>query len=176
MVAFGDVIPFRYCKKVAFYGNDCRAMQTTTPDFDWYSAKSAKVNGPKRCPFASANRCPRYYESIYLLGVAGITTRISDKDVVELDTKWKGFEANIGEEAASVSGGEENDAKAMSNFCPEVSYKIFGYFASGLYPHHGEIDRNLAHERLIRDGASHDDPNWLWADITPRHYAECPEF
>lgn len=146
------------------------------PDFEWYSARSDKVNGAQRCPFASANRCPRYYASLFLLGEVGIATKFSQADQVKLDKKWESFEATIGEEGASISGGSDNSTKAMSNFCPEVSYKIFGLFASGLYPHHGEIDRALVHERLGREGADLSDPRWQWASVTPCHYTECSEY
>jgi hypothetical protein len=146
------------------------------PNFDWYAAKSREMNGPTRCPLASANRCPRYYASLYLLGRVGISTKIPEETKVKLDSQWKNFEATIGEEEASISGGEGNDTKAMSNFCPEVSYNIFGYFASGLFPHHGQIDRGMAHARLAREKVHRDDPEWDWASITPRHYTECPEY
>lgn len=146
------------------------------PDFAWYSGISDKAKGTKRCPFASASRCPRYYESLFLLGQVGFTTKISPTEKAKLDEKWKDFEATLGEEAASISGGEANDTKAMSNFCPEVSYKIFGLFASGLYPHHGEIDRGISDERLGREGADSSDPRWQWAGVTPYHYTECSEY
>jgi predicted nucleotide-binding protein len=146
------------------------------PGFEWYAAKSREMNGPKRCPFASANLCPRYYESLYLLGDVGITTKISEETKVKLDSQWKKFEATIGEEAASISGGADNSMKAMSNFCPEVNYNIFGFFASGLYPHHGEIDRGIAYEQLAEENALAGDHRWNWASLTPRHYAECPEY
>ena len=123
-----------------------------------------------------ANRCPRYYESLYLLGEVGISTKISQEDKLALDKKWKGFEATLREEAASISGGVDNDTKAMSIFCPEVSYKIFGLFASGLYPHHGEIDRDIAYASLGREGADLSDPRWQWAAVTPCHYTECSEY
>jgi DNA-directed RNA polymerase subunit RPC12/RpoP len=145
-------------------------------DFEWYLSKSREINGPHRCPFAAANLCPRYYESLYLLGEVGIATKISPESKVKLDALWKDFEATIGEEAASISGGERNSTKAMSNFCPEVSYKIFGLFASGLFPCHDETDRSMAHSGLRRAGIKSDDPRWNWADFTPAHYSECSEY
>jgi hypothetical protein len=146
------------------------------PNWEWYAAKSRQMNGPSRCPFASANRCPRYYESLYLLGSVGIATKIPEEAKIKLDSQWKSFEATIGEEAASISGGEGNDTKAMSNFCPEVSFNIFGLFASGLHPHHGAIDLGMAHARLEREKVKRGDPRWDWANVTPRHYTECPEY
>src|ERR1700677_3469697 len=98
------------------------------PDFQWYAGKSREMNGPVRCPFASASRCPRYYESLYLLGAAGISTKIPQETRIKLDRQWKDFEATIAEESASISGGGTKDTQAMSNFCPEVSYNIFDLF------------------------------------------------
>ena len=148
-------------------------MKAPNPNFEWYAAQSDKANVPKRCPFASASRCPRYYESLYLLGKEGITTEISEQEKDKLNQKWKGFESTIGEEAASIFGGKR---KCMSKFCPEVSYKIFGLFASGLYPHADEIDTGLAHERLGREGADLSHPGWQWSAVEPCHYTECPEY
>lgn len=145
-------------------------------DFEWYLSKSREINGPHRCPFAAANRCPRYYESIYLLGEVGIATKVSPENKTKLDALWKDFEATIGEEAASISGGESNSTMAMSNFCPEVSYKIFGLFASGLFPFHGDTDRDMADSRLRRAGIKASDPRWHWAKFTPAHYSECSEY
>ena len=145
-------------------------------DLEWYLSRSREINGHHRCPFAAANRCPRYYASLYLLGEVGIATKISNENKTKLDALWKDFESTIGEEAASISGGDSNSTKAMSNFCPEVSYKIFGLFASGLYPSHDETDRNMAHSRLRRAGIKSGDARWNWADFTPAHYSECSEY
>jgi hypothetical protein len=69
-----------------------------------------------------------------------------------------------------------NEFRGFHDFCPEVSYEIYGYFASALHHYADEIDRDLMHKHLTRERASLSDPKWRWSTATPRHYAECREF
>jgi hypothetical protein len=51
-------------------------MSIINPNLEWYESVSEKKHLLPRCPFASVYRCPRYYQSISLLGEAGVSTRI----------------------------------------------------------------------------------------------------
>jgi hypothetical protein len=127
-----------------------------------------------RCPFASVHACPRYYQSLSLLGEAGCTSIPKAEDKA-LKAKWKTHPLwpATGDQATSISGGG-GEKNAYGNFCPEVSYDTFGLFATFLGRHVGEIDRDLAASRLDKERAPHDDPRWIWASIIPQHYSECP--
>jgi hypothetical protein len=43
------------------------------PNFDWYSKIGKELGLPPRCPYASVDRCPRYFYSRSLMGDAGAT-------------------------------------------------------------------------------------------------------
>jgi hypothetical protein len=47
-------------------------------------------------------------------------------------------------------------------------------FASHLGYHADEIDSDFACGRLKDEGAGPSDWRWLWALVTPMHYADCP--
>jgi hypothetical protein len=140
---------------------------------DWYLRISAERHVTPRCPFASVDRCPRYYQSRSLLGEAG-STKIPQKEDDRLKALWEKSDLwpRTGEEATSISGGES--ITSFSNFCPEVNYDRFHVFASGLYEHVGEIDREIAQTQLSRAGISTSDWRWRWWSITPMHFTECP--
>ena len=150
-------------------------MVTIVPNFDWYAAKSKAAGLPPRCPIAQAELCPRYYSSLWLLADARITTQISDDDTKRLDRKWEPFRPTIREEEPSIVHMND-EFRGFRGFCPEVSYEIFGSFVSALHRYADEIDRDLMHKHLAREGASLSDPRWGWSTATPRHYAECREF
>lgn len=150
-------------------------MDKNKPDFEWYSSKSKAMKLSPRCPIAGSELCPRYYSSYWLLGDAGVTTKISDEDKKRLDRKWEMFKPAVAEEEARfLLRGDE--FRSISNFCPEVAYDVFGFFASSLWKYADELDSDLANERLGREQAGSDDPGWYWSLFTGRHFTECREY
>ncbi len=144
------------------------------PDMTWYLSLSRANQATPRCPFASVKRCPRYYQSLSLLGKAG-STKIPAEEDDRLLKSWEKSDLwpRTTEGATSIFG-PEGEYKHFSNFCPEVSYDRFHFFASGLYRYADEIDIGLAHERLGREGSRGANWRWSWAAITPMHFTECP--
>ena len=145
------------------------------PNFAWYSERSKRAGQPPRCPIASAELCPRYYASTWLLADARITTKIPQSEVQRLDRKWAPFKPTIAEEEPNLM---QPGTKRMSvhGFCPEVAYDRFGAFASFLGSPGDEIDTANRHQALSRAGAPSDDPRWGWGAYKELHFTECREF
>lgn len=150
-------------------------MTIQNPDFSWYSKRSREISLSPRCPIASAELCPRYYDSLWLLGKEGITTEISDRDQIRLERKWKPFAPVVAEEDVGITRSGDRFT-SVSGLCPEVAFEVFGYFVSALYRYADEIDHDLAHGRLGAHGADGTDYRWQWSAVTPRHYTECREY
>lgn len=144
------------------------------PDLTWYSRLSRDCNGPVRCPFATVEACPRYYQSLALSGNIGATS-ISSVEDKRLLKKWKKSDLwpRIDEQASSVFK-VDNNLSFISNFCPEVSYDVLGVFCSGLSTYADEFDREVAYQHLKKEGAVNSDPRWLWQHVEPQHYSSCP--
>jgi len=141
-----------------------------TPDIKWYEEISLRKGLPTRCPFAAVNRCPRYYQSLSLLGRSGSTEIPPEKDE-QLKARWEKSDLwpITMEQATSVSGspGKYN----FCRFCPEVLYDRFGLFAEDLIPHSDEYTL----ERLIElKGPLRDDWEYNWAFLKELHYSNCP--
>lgn len=139
------------------------------PDMDWYLSVSHKRGVTPRCPYASTERCPRYFESLSLLGDVGRATKISLDEDKRLQDRWEKSDLwpKTREAATSISGGS-----IFSNFCPEVAHDRFGFFASGFAEHADEIDRDVTHQRLAEQGGR--SWEWVWAYVQPLHFTECP--
>jgi hypothetical protein len=127
-----------------------------------------------RCPFATVERCPRYYQSLSLLGEAGSTKIPPDEDE-RLKAFWEKSELwpRTGERATSVSCSDKR-WHSLSEFCPEVMYERFGLFAKGLGSYFDDLDRGCAYEQLEKEGvpSTHWRRQWEW--LMPLHFTECP--
>ena len=143
-------------------------------DKDWYQGISESKGLPIRCPFATADRCPRYYQSLSLFSKIGGTSLSPEEDARLLE-KWEKSELwpKLDEHATSVSRSGEK-LISISNFCPEVTFDRYGYFCSSLGAYADEMDSGYAQERLSNEGVSSSDPRWVWAHSYRVHFTECP--
>jgi hypothetical protein len=133
-------------------------------DSQWYTSESTKRGLPTfRCPFANVERCPRYFESLSLLGKAG-STRIDEREDRRLLKNWRKSELwpKIAEQASATFGPSGRDPHLFTNFCPEVLFDRFGWFACSLAAYSDEVDRDFAHAALGREGTSAQDWRWAW--------------
>lgn len=150
-------------------------MENINPDIKWYSGLSLNKGLTTRCPFASVNKCPRYYQSYAQLGQCDITTSIPPNKDEDLLSKWKSNELwpVLAEQKTSIWGSSERWS-LFSNFCPEVSFDTFGLFASSLARFADEIDRDSAESLLIANEQTEtNDWRFNWASLTPAHYSDC---
>lgn len=147
-------------------------MTNTTPNLPWYLGASKEMDVSPRCPFATVEACPRFYQSLSLLGGTGSTTKIDSLEDKRLQEKWEKNDLwpKTREQETSISG----NGKFFDKFCPEVSFDRFGYFASYLGKYSDEIDHDLAHGQLGKIGAAPEDYRWVWSAVTSMHFTECP--
>lgn len=150
------------------------SSKTEIPDFKWYSTESRRQGVSPRCPFQSVHACPRYYQSVSLLGKAGCTAIPPEEDVA-LSERWKRHPLwpVVSEQATGIAGDDET-THSFHHFCPEVLFDRFGYFATFLAKYADELDSDMAAQRLGKEDAAADDPRWTWAFCTAQHYTECP--
>lgn len=149
---------------------DARPADEVNPDLDWYMEESERRGLSPRCPFASVHRCPRYYSSTWLLGSAG-STKIPPELDAQLLERWE--RSDLWPATLEQEPGILGDDFFM-NFCPEVLYERFGLFATTLAGYTDDIDRDLAHRYLEREGAPRSDSRWRWELARPMHFSACP--
>jgi len=149
-------------------------MKYLYPDKKWYTDISELKHASPLCPYANVSRCPRYYSSIYLLGKAGISTKIDSDTIIKLDKFWQNSTLIpvVLEHDTGVMGSNGKKT-SFTNFCPEISYDIFGLFAISLHRYADEIDSNTAHAKLSKSSYPKD-WRWQWSHVDPLHYIECP--
>lgn len=148
-------------------------MENNIPNFEWYTGLSEIRKVQPRCPFASVETCPRYFQSLSLLGCAG-STSIDDAEEERLIDHWKNSDLwpKTREYETSVAG-PNNNPRIFTNFCPEIAYDRFGYFASFFAGYSDEIDSDSAHARLTKRDAPANDWRWRWSSLTQLHYSDC---
>jgi hypothetical protein len=105
----------------------------------------------------------------------GVATAIDPAEDSELLERWKRTDLwpVVREQATSIKGPSD-EPHVFSNFCPEVSFDRFGWFASHLGYHSDEIDSDFACRRLKDQGAGPSDWRWLWSLVAPMHYSDSP--
>lgn len=144
------------------------------PNLDWYLSISTQQQLSPRCPYATVYRCPRYYQSLSLLGEAG-STGIAPAEDNRLKDQWEqtGVWPVTAEHATSISG-PGSEVKHYMRFCPEVSFDRFGLFAAELHRFADEIDIDCTHKALRKEEVTSDDWRWNWSLVESMHYTQCP--
>lgn len=150
---------------------------TDIPNREWYANLSQERGVAFRCPFATVESCPRFYQSLALLGQAG-STKVPQAEEERLLNHWKSSDLwpRIDEQAVGLFGGNPDNPSIYSNFCPEVTFERFGFFATTLTKYGDEIDVGFAHQRLEEEGAPSDHPRWSWSSCAGQHFTECPVY
>lgn len=148
-------------------------MPITIPDSSWYRRKSTEREAPFSCPYANVHKCPRYYASINILGEAKIITSITNDKKEALDNLWANSRLLpvIAEDDTGISG-YEGKASSFSNFCPEVSFAYFNYYASYLAKYADEIDSDCGHRIAEREKIPND-WRYEWGSISACHFLDC---
>ncbi len=149
-------------------------MAKPPPDLGWYSAQSKALGLTPRCPFATTNRCPRFYQSLSLLGNAGSTEIPEDQDA-KLLAFWRTSELwpLTAEQSTSVHGPVDGP-KSFTKLCPEIAYLRFRLFASQLTAYADAEHRETTQMMLSQSGKEEmEDWRWDWWRIQPEHYSTC---
>jgi hypothetical protein len=151
-------------------------MMDIYPDLEWYAGISSKKGLTTHCPHAAAGRCPRYYQSLALLGSAG-STKIDEPDDRKLEAFWRGTDLwpLTAEQATTVSGPSDGQ-KSFTRFCPEVASERFGLFASDLFPYSDAETRERTLERLAASSGAlvGKDYRLDWWRVQELHFSDCP--
>jgi len=148
-------------------------MHKVVADKEWYKNQSINKGVSTHCPYASVDLCPRYYQSLSLLGSTG-ATKMDEKDDKKLLKKWKKSDLwpKIEEHATSMSTSD-GKFRSASNYCPEVMYERFGVFAKSIASFPDAIDQAAMHDHLKKIHAPNNDARWLWNYVEPLHYTDC---
>lgn len=148
-------------------------MPITVPDFSWYQSKSSERGAPSSCPYANVHKCPRYYASVHMLGAAKVITSISTSKVEALDAFWResGLLPVIEEEDTCIGGGDGR-ITALENFCPEVAFTYFRFYASYLARYVDETDKDCGHRIAEREKIP-GDWRYEWGFLSACHFLDC---
>lgn len=107
------------------------------------------------------------------MGAQGIATKMAEQKDAELLAYWRESDLwpAVYEEATTVAGSPGR--KSFTNFCPEVAFDFFRYFAEALYPYHDEIDLDLGIKSWSRRPIAPNHWSSSWSAVSPLHYTDC---
>ena len=144
------------------------------PDLEWYKKISTKSKVPPRCPYTMLKTCPIYFQSIALLRNTG-ATELDKNDEEKLIKYWKNRELNpsLSEETPGVLHHKTKGFSSLYNFCPEVIYLRFGYFASFISNFEDETDQAMRNFDLKKRNISLNSWAWNWSNLKAKHYTDC---
>lgn len=152
-------------------------MKRVVPNKEWLERESEKRGVQMTCPFANSHKCPRYFDSLVLLSRANVIAGVPQDKEEELEYFWKNtsFSALCDEETPTIYRTKFGGVSAVHNFCPEVSYKHFYYYADHMQKYIDELDQEVGHRIAERDNLDND-WKFTWMDLSPRFYSDCEVF
>lgn len=108
-----------------------------------------------------------------MLGKVKMITSISEDKKANLDTFWAGSNLVpvIAEEDTGIRGSEYK-SNSFFNFCPEVTFTYFGYYANYLARYADEIDEGSG-QRIAERESVKNDWRYDWASVIACHFLDC---
>ncbi|NTV05179.1 MAG: hypothetical protein HGA59_01535 [Chlorobiaceae bacterium] len=146
-------------------------MNDIIPDIVWYTEVSKKCKVTPRCPFAFLELCPQYFRSYDVLRTIDHQFDIEEDKYKRLDAKWTEYNQLTNDEMQMAHGSCNS---YIVNFCPEITYNAYGYFASYLGKYADHIDEEQNIKILKRKGVIDNHPGFKsWGFIKEKHFTEC---
>ena len=145
------------------------------PDLEWYGSVSDRRQLTVRCPYASEQRCPKYFESVSILAEENRLTILSQPIHEQLGKKWSVHPLwPLTEETATTHFGDRSKGGLYSNLCPEVAFIVFKVFASKVIEFYDGAERDQRHDQL-EDSGERTDKDWRWQfdRLEAMHFSEC---
>jgi hypothetical protein len=146
------------------------------PYFYWHTQIGEKRKVTDRCPCATVEYCPRFCQSLSLLSEAGSTKVPRGENDRNLSCWNTGDLWPKTDEDATLISGTSGEPLILSNFCPEVSFDCFGYFAANLSRYADEIDPKASLSGPPKGCALKTDWRWRWATLESQHHRACPVY
>ena len=149
------------------------------PNFAWYQKQSKEMKSSPRCPFASANQCPRYFRTLWLFGKSAQVEPMPSIEIEKLEEHFCksplfSLESQTGPE---VKGGQHTlTVQSWWHCCPEVVFDAYGVFATS-GSHLGDKDDTRLWEKDLQNKNVHpDDWRWKYTHLEPAHFSACREY
>jgi HNH endonuclease len=147
-------------------------------DEKWYLNQDGRRKLTPHCPLAANDKCPRYYVSLQHAAAAGVATLdLSDETRTQIEVMWAASDAFASPDLSVGSWpAKDGSLRGITEFCPEVSARIFGLYCSSLRKFVDEDALHSAHKILNEENVPKSDLRWSWSIAEPRHYTECNEY
>ncbi len=144
------------------------------PDLEWYKKISAKNKVLPRCPYASVYKCPIYFRSRALLRRTN-ADELDKNEEEKIIKYWKNSELDLSllEEEPTIYYGDKRQIESVTNFCPEATFYIYGYFVSFISDSGDETDRAIRYNNLKKQNIKQDSWAWNWSGLRSKHYTDC---
>jgi hypothetical protein len=147
-------------------------------DEKWYLNQDGRRKLTPHSPLAANDKCPRYYVSLQHAAAAGVATLdLSDETRAQIEVMWAASDAFASPDLSVGSYiAKDGTLRGISEFCPEVSARIFGLYCSSLRKFVDEDALHQTHKTLTEENTPKSDLRWDWSIVEPRHYTECHEY
>ena len=151
------------------------------PNLDWYSTVGDQRGKDRRCPFATVNRCPKYFETLVVLEQQYNSPKIPRAIQKSMVKKWREDElwaVTLADKPKAIEYRDTGNHLEFRSLCPEASFEVFELFTSSISYFKSTLDFKVR-ELQIKDtvyGSMHWHWVWQYFHVEPMHFSDCSMF